>query len=473
MARIARVSPLAALWAAIAAWAAGFAALSVLRQLAFSTGRFDLGNMVQAVWATAHGHPLRVTDLHGHQVLRLGAHVDPILVLFAPLWRIWPSPDLLLVVQDVAMALGALPVYLLARKHLRSPHAGVAFALVYLLYPATTWTALNEFHPVALATPLLLGAIWALDEDQLLAFAAFALLAATTKEEVPLVVAALGVWFALARGRRFEGITIALAGIAWSAIALAVVIPHFHRHGAPTFYGRYSEIGGSPRGVAHTALHHPWTFFTVAFDHAGVHYLLALVLPLAGLCLLSPLVLVALPELALNLLSSTPTQTSIHFHYVAAEIPPLVAAAVFGAKRLPRVPAASLALLAAVVGNYLLGAIPIWQSLPRGETLQARAHDVTRHDRITSRALRLIPENAVVSAGNTLGAHLSARRRFLSFPVIQDAAWVAVDETAPGYSDRVAPLPATVQTVWLRRNPAWRLVFEQDGVLVFHRVLPP
>jgi hypothetical protein len=34
----------------ITAYAAGFAALSVLRHEAFVTGRFDLGNMVQAVW---------------------------------------------------------------------------------------------------------------------------------------------------------------------------------------------------------------------------------------------------------------------------------------------------------------------------------------------------------------------------------------------------------------------------------------
>jgi uncharacterized membrane protein len=150
MARLARVTPVAALWAAIASFAVGFSALSVLRHDAFATGRFDLGNMVQAVWSTAHGHPLRVTDLRGAQVLRLGAHVDPVLALFAPLWWIWPSPDLLLVAQGVALALGALPVFLLARKHLRSGRAGVAFALAYLLYPATTWTALNEFHPVAL-----------------------------------------------------------------------------------------------------------------------------------------------------------------------------------------------------------------------------------------------------------------------------------------------------------------------------------
>jgi hypothetical protein len=67
---------------------------------------------------------------------------------------------------------------------------------------------------------------------------------------------------------------------------------------------------------------------------------------------------------------------------------------------------------------------------------------------------------------------VSDRRRVLSFPLVADATWVAVDETQPGYADRIAPLPAAVQTAWLRRNRAWKLVFEQDGVLVFRRVAP-
>ena len=81
------------LWAAIAAYAAGFSALSILRHRAFSTGRFDLGNMVQAVWSTAHGHPLQITSLRGDQISRLGAHFDPVLAVFAPLWLVWPSPS--------------------------------------------------------------------------------------------------------------------------------------------------------------------------------------------------------------------------------------------------------------------------------------------------------------------------------------------------------------------------------------------
>jgi uncharacterized membrane protein len=458
--------------AAAAAFGAGFAALSVLRHRAFATGRFDLGNMVQAVWWTAHGHPLRMTNLHGEQISRLAAHVDPLLAVFGPLWWIWPSPDLLLVVQALAIGAGAFPVYWLARKHLSSPRAGLGFALAYLLYPATGWLSLNEFHPVALATPLLLYAFWFLDTDRLLAFALCAIPAAASKEEIGLVIAGFGIWYALARRRVAAGLVVAVLGFAWSAIAIGVVLPHFHTAGESDFYGRYSEVGGSAAGVVKTTFTHPGRIAHAAFSGRDLHYLVTLVLPLAGLSLLAPLVLIAaLPELAINLLSATPTQTSIHFHYTAGLIPPLVIAAVLGAKRLTRwtLAVAAVAVVAALVGNYWLGPIPGWRHVPGGSTFQATAARVTAHDRIAARALRLIPKSAVVSATNTLGAHLSARRRVLSFPYVQDATWIAADETQPGYADRYAPLPTALALVALRRNPDWRLVFEQDGVLLFNR----
>ena len=97
------------LWIATAAYAAGFGALSWTRHLSLATGRFDLGNMTQAVWSTAHGRPLEMTGLHGEQISRLGAHCDPILAALAPLWWLWPSPELLLIVQAAAVAAGALP----------------------------------------------------------------------------------------------------------------------------------------------------------------------------------------------------------------------------------------------------------------------------------------------------------------------------------------------------------------------------
>jgi uncharacterized membrane protein len=462
------------LYAGTAAWIAGFAALSALRQLAFATGRFDMGNMVQAVWSTAHGHPLRVTDVHGDQISRLAAHVDPILVLFAPLWWIWPSANLLLAAQALAVGLGAIPVFWLARKHLHSPRAGLAFAFVYLLYPATGWLTLNEFHPVALATPLLLFAFWFLDEDRLLPFALCAIAAAACKEEIPFVIAGFGIWYAVSHRRWAVGGAIVIAGIAWAAVATTVIIPHFNHGQSSDFYTRYSEVGGSPGGIVKTAFTHPGRLARALFTSRDLHYVLQLGWPLAFLFVLSPLVLVAaLPELAINLLSAVPTQTSIHFHYTAGLIPPLVIGAVLGAKRLGLrgLAAAAAVVLVALIGNYRLGPLPVWRDVPGGQKFQTTAADVTTHDRIAARGLRLIPANAIVSATNSLGAHLSARSRILSFPVTQDASWIAADETQPGYADRFAPLETAEQLAWLRTNPEWKLVFEQDGVLVFRRVL--
>jgi uncharacterized membrane protein len=454
----------------IAAYAAGFAALSVLRHQAFETGRFDLGNMVQAVWSTAHGDLLGITTLHGTQTVRFAAHVEPILVLFAPLWVVWPSPSMLLTVQSVAVALGALPVFWLARKHLGDERVGLGFALAYLLYPATQWLTLSEFHPVALACPLLLYAFWYLDEDRLALFAVFALLAAATKEEVPLVVAGLGVWYAVTRKRWAVGGAVALLAVTWTALAVGIVIPHYNDGSEPSFYGRYDAVGGSAGGIAKTALTDPLTFLRVAFDDRGVSYLAQLLVPLALLPLAAPLALLpALPELALNLLSATRTQTSIHFHYTAPLTPILFAAAVLGAKRFWRPQLAPALVVLALASNFALGAIPLWSKFPGGEDLQSGSYDVSTHDRIARRALELVPEDAIVSASNSLGAHLSARRRVLSFPFLLDAEWVAADETSPGYADRIAPRPYARALARLRRDPRFRLVFEQDGVLIFRR----
>ncbi len=468
--------PKTLLWTATAAYAAGFGALSILQYRAYNTGRFDLGNMAQAVWTTAHGHPLEITNLRGEQVSRLGSHVDPILVAFAPLWWIWPSAAMLVAAQAVAISLGALPVFWLARKHLGSEQAALGFALAYLLYPAVQWLTLNEFHPVALACPLLLFAFWYLDEDRLWPFAVFALLAALTKEEIPLVIAGMGLWYGIARKQWRVGGAIAVLGVCLTAISVEVVLPHFNE-GAPSgFYERYGSLGHSPGGILKTVFTDPGKVLSTVFDGDGVHYLLDLFVPLLLLVVASPVALLAaVPELGLNLLSATDTQSSIHHHYTAGLIPPLIVATVLGAARLTRsrpglrVPLAMALVVAMVAANFVLGAVPVWRDLPGGQSYRAYASHVATHDRITDRALRMIPDGAVVSATNSLGSHLSGRRRFLSFPYILDAQWIAADETQPGYADRWDPEATAEALARLRRNPSWRLVFSDDGVLVFKR----
>jgi uncharacterized membrane protein len=470
-------SPRIVLSAGAAAFAAGLAALAQTRHLAFWSGRFDLGNLTQAVWSTAHGHFLEMTDLQGRQISRLGAHFDPIVAAFAPLWRIWPSPTLLLTTQALAIAAGAFPVFLLARKHLRSEWAGVACALVYLLYPATQWLGVDDFHPVALATPLLLAGFWLLDEDRLLAFGVVATLACLTKEQMGLTVAAMGVWYALTRRRWRAGGIVAVAGIAVSVVAVAVVVPHFAPGGGSPFEGRYTTVGGSPSGIARTLLTHPGRIASAATQWSDLRYLALLLFPLALLPLLGwAAALTAAPEIVLNLLSDTKTQTSIDFHYTAGAIPGLVVGTVFGLERLrtiePRVAKAAVrgavAVAAAAAVGY--GPVPLWSHVPVGDHPSAYQYRVTARDRVAERAIALVPGGAAVSVSNTIGAHMSARRRVFSFPLLLEARWVVVDTLRMSYGDdNLAHAPALRALRALRRDPHWHLVFARKGIVVLRR----
>jgi uncharacterized membrane protein len=470
-------SPKHLLWIACAAFAAEFGALAMLRHRAYNTGRFDLGNFIQAIWTTAHGDFLQQTNLHGEQISRLGVHFEPILAVFAPLWWIWPSADMLLTAQAIVLALGALPVFWLARKHLGSDRAALGLSLAYLIYPPVQWLGVDEFHPGTLGCTFLLFAFWYLDEDRLIPFGIFSLLACTTREEMPLVVAGMGVWYALTRRKWALGAGIAAAGLAFTALVVSVVTPHF-RHGAPlTFYGRYKDVGGSPSQAARMIFTHPIRVLQIVFDHRGVRYIAQLFLPLAGLCFLAPLALIPLlPVLAVNLLSSAHGQTSIHFHYTAGEIPILMAATVLGGAWLARrwrhqaVRIAGIALAGVLIGNYLLGPLPLWRHIPGGQTLGADRSDVREHDRVADEALALIPPTAVVSATNSLGAHLSARRTFLSFPVLQNATWVAYDDEHPSFADRLVSVAEGQKALRrVRSSPEWKLVFDRDRIYIFER----
>ena len=468
--------PRALLSLAVGAFAAGMSALAVLQQQAFETGRFDVGNLTQAVWSTAHGRFLEMTDLQGVQFSRLGAHFDPLVALLVPLWWLWPSPDMLLVVQGIGVALGAVPVFLLARKHLGGEWSGLGFALVYLLYPPTQWLVVDDFHPVALATPLLVGAIWFLDEDRLLPFALCAGAACLTKEQVGLVVAMLGIWHAFGHGRKRAGLVIFAAGTIVAVVATAVIIPHYAPGGGSPFAGRYDAVGGSPAGIVETALLHPLRVLQAAFEGRDLGYLWELLAPLGGLPLLAPLVtLSALPEIVLNVLSSTPTQSSIHYHYTAGAIPGLIAGAVLGGAKLRRLrpgwwPWVGRGLVVFVLAAGIVqGPLPVWRHVPFGSELAARHHIVSEHDRAAARVIRAVPAGTPVSATNNLGAHLSERRRIFSFPVLREARWVAVDLTRPSYLDDATGKKFAAAYERFRQDGRWRVVRAEDGVIVLHK----
>src|SRR5690554_2974627 len=111
------------LWLALIAAGGMLTWLSLARYAGFNAGMLDLGNMAQAIWSATQGRPLMYSDPAGVSLSRLTGHVELIYFLFAPLYALWPDPRLLLIAQAALFALGAIPVYRMARRRLESVNA--------------------------------------------------------------------------------------------------------------------------------------------------------------------------------------------------------------------------------------------------------------------------------------------------------------------------------------------------------------
>jgi uncharacterized membrane protein len=447
------------LYAFSSIYAAILLAAGATNYLLYLAPRYDLGNMIQTVWSTSHGHFMQMSGGTGENISRLSFHFDPFLALLVPLWWIWGNPFVLIAAQALALVSGVFPVYWLARKHVADSRLAVAFGIAYLLYPATQFNTFTPIgiHAVSFATPLILYAIWFLDEDRLILFALFGLLAATTKEEIAAAVGGLGIWYAVRRGRKRTGLLIFAAGYGISLANILFVIPHFAPNGQLSFTGRYADVGGTPGGMLSTAVHDPVAFVHQVTTLHKLAFLLLLFAPFIGLWLFEPIMLIgALPDLAVNLLSAKPAQTTVFYQYTAGIIPFVVAASVLGAARLRRGRRAPTLLLVAA------SCFALWSPLDysfvslhgrsSGETAAARA------------ALRLIPPNVPVSASQTLGAYVSTRRSVALFPYVGKASWVIVGkkvkEDPPTFRRKVRQL---------RTSTAWKTVFDSAGVTVFER----
>ncbi len=473
------------IWVAMTAW--WLVLFTVVRSnfFEFRLQRFDLGNMVQAVWSTAEGRPLETTLGTGEQVERLAAHFDPILVLLAPLWMLAPTPLTLAAVQIAACALGALPVFWLGRRHLGSERLAGLAALTYLVYPWLAWTALDAMHPVTFAIPLFLYAIWFLDSGRLEAFAVTALLILGTGELMGLPLAALGVWYWLSHDRRRAGLAIAVSALAWTVVCVKLVIPFFWG-GESQFYAYYEAVGGSPEGVARTAIEDPGRILAALTTPRDFLYLAALAVPLSGMFVLAPwLAIAALPQLAANTLSSVNGTIDPRGHHIAAVIPFLIAGSIFGLARLSAERRSRLMTATLVISTFISLVAGPWPGLP-GQPFSSAAQTPARtpppapyRDALRA-AVDLIPVGAPVAATNKVGSHLSARRYFFSVPRIRQARWVILD-----LNDPWVPLPpkTRVRATWGRSDPAllhalkarleqssrWEKLFDRGNVAVFRR----
>jgi hypothetical protein len=165
--------------------------------------------------------------------------------------------------------------------------------------------------------------------------------------------------------------------------------------------------------------------------------------------------------------------TDPRYHSVAAVIPFLIAATVFGIGRISpprRGLAAAAVLLCSTIISLVVGP---WLRVVDATPLGGRPRlSAARIDALAA-AVASVPDGAPVTASNTAGAHLSDRRYIYSVPLLRNAEWVVMDLRDPWVVRPDSPVltrhPEVVRALArrLEGDRSWTKVFERERVLVF------
>jgi uncharacterized membrane protein len=406
---------------AVTAYAVVFSFVTVTRHFAFATHALDLGYYVQLVWNLARGAGPYVSlpEMHAW-----GDHLSPIMYLFVPAYWLAPGPVVLLVAQSVALALGGAAVFGLARARLGDERPAAAFAVLYLVNPSLHGINVRDFHAAALAIPLLLAALWAVEAGRLWLALPPAVLALLCREDAAIPVIGLGAWMALAQGRWWAGGLTAAAALVVLAVDVRFVIPAY-RGGPYAHLGRYAHLGGSLTEIVTNALLHPMsTLGTLLTGRRGI-YLAAMLAPLAFLPLWGGWDLVGvLPALVQNLLSGDPVLYGFRAQYQSFVLPFLILAAIGGYARLARRRPGSwpvAVLVVAMVASLTLASRTV-------NHLAVARFWPAPDQRAAYQVLGRVPPGAAVSAQDPYVPHLSLRPRVFVFPVgIEQSDYVLVN----------------------------------------------
>lgn len=446
-----------------------FGWLSLRRHAALLTA-LDLCIYDQSAWNTLHGRILRSTSERGYEIL-LADHVEPILLPISLLYLLHSHPQTLLLLQALVLALGALPLFALARERLGGYGAPLAYSLAYLLLPAIEWPNLFQFHPVALVPTFLLCAFLFLERRRWGLFFTFILLAMACKEEISGLIFLMGLYILFWRRERgVGGLTLSL-GALWFYLAWFVIIGHFSPEGVSIYYAeRYAYLGGNLKELVSTIISQPGMILQTIVTAERVAYLRGLLAPLAFTSLLSPEILfLSLPSLGINLLSEAyfMHSESVLLHYAAPIAPFVTLSSIYGVERLSRwlkgkrglKKEAWVSLLSSLLYHRRYGLSPL--------SVRFLVPPVGAHERAADELASLIPSEAVVSAPEHLAAHTSQRETIYLYPYLEGVDYLLLD-TMP----TIAPIISRdfYSRVWeLVKEEGFGLEASKDGLLLLKR----
>jgi uncharacterized membrane protein len=200
---------------------------------------FDQGIFNQVFWNNAHGDlfqstlstQLSTNVIHAGELprvdyRRLGQHFTPALLIWWPIYKLFPSPATLSVLQAVFVACAGLLLYFLARKYL--DHR-LSLAIMVSFYGALAVLSpyLANFHDIGQIPLFIFGLLLAMEYRRWWMVAGLCLVILAVREDSAIALFGVGAYLLASRRQPWIGSGICALSVGYFVLVTTVFMPAF------------------------------------------------------------------------------------------------------------------------------------------------------------------------------------------------------------------------------------------------------
>jgi len=323
-----------ALLAAIFFYIVFFSAMNLYKYQNFGYDGMDLGIIHQVFFNSANGQWFSSSI---HSPSYLGDHFSPMLIILLPFYMLFKHPITLLILQNIALALCAIPLFLIAKKYF-TPLTSLGIAFAWLLNPVVENMSMYEFSFMAFTLPFIFFAIVFYKNNSFFPFLLMASMALLAREDVAIFIFMFGI-IALIEKREKKWIIIPCFLALIYFIFAIKFIGWIKPDGGYKFSVYYSWLGTTPLEIFSNIIFHPLAAIKRFFYMENIEMVLGLLMPFSFLPVIAPkyLLFALLSFAQIFFLYTPPGAIVLKTHYGALFLPALFLSYIFALKKLKEI----------------------------------------------------------------------------------------------------------------------------------------
>ncbi len=264
--------------------------LSLIRHYNFQT-EWSLGENERIIFNSIQGQ-LFFFDIES--VNHLNYHTNFILILVFPIYYLFSSTILFMIIKSLVFTIITLFIYLICRRDF-SKRTSLTFSILFLL--SANFILVDDFHPIIIASVCISMIFYALKTNQIKIYFFGLILLLLTKENMVLTGLFLGIYLFIIQKKQLGFKTITISIIFFLFIMLFFPAPY-----ESFIIERYHDFKTS-------------NFFPELINNLNFYYAIGILLPFLFLPFFHPISIIGIPVFLQNLLSNSIFQHCVLKYY--------------------------------------------------------------------------------------------------------------------------------------------------------------